>query len=222
MSFAPPCSSHYLWRCSTIMKKKTVFYIAFFTVLVVAFYFTMTSLIPGFGKPRLSPISTVQPFQFINQDGELVTQKDLAGKVYVAEYFFTTCKGICPKMTDQLQRVYAKYNGEPEFRIVSHTCDPETDSSAQLKQYAIKLGVDTKKWMFLTGRKDSLYNMARFSYKIDDPANNLKSAEEDFLHTQFFALVDKEGNVRKIYDGIKASEVDAMMSDIKKLLKETP
>ena len=202
------------------MKKKTIFYIAFFTVLVVGFYVTMSFIVPGFTKAKLIPISKVQPFSFTDQDGNTITNKEVRGTVYVAEYFFTTCKGICPKMTDQLVRVYDQFKNEPDFRILSHTCDPGTDSAARLKEYAQKLSIDTKKWIFLTGRKDSLYNMARFSYMIDDPANNLKSTEEDFLHTQFFALVDKKGNVRKIYDGIKQGEVDMMMRDISKLLKE--
>ncbi len=180
----------------------------------------MSFVIPGFTRPKFSPISTVQPFAFINQDGKTVTNNDVKGNVYVAEYFFTTCTGICPKMTDQLTRVYKRFNSEPGFRILSHTCDPGTDSTSRLKDYSDKLNVDTRKWIFLTGRKDSLYNMARFSYMIDDPANNLKSIDEDFLHTQFFALVDKQGNVRKVYDGIKSSEVDAMMKNISKLLKE--
>ena len=82
------------------------------------------------------------------------------------------------------------------------------------------MDVNTDKWVFLTGRKDSLYKQARYSYKIDDPNNNLQSIEEDFLHSQFFALVDKKGRVKKIYDGIKQSEVDEMITDIKQLLKD--
>ena len=84
------------------------------------------------------------------------------------------------------------------------------------------MSVDTRKWIFLTGRKDSLYNMARVSYTIDDPANNLKSLEDDFLHTQFWALVDRNGDVRKIYDGLRESEVNMLIRDARKLLAEKP
>jgi protein SCO1/2 len=91
---------------------------------------------------------------------------------------------------------------------------------AQLNKYADSLGVDTQKWIFLTGRKDSLYYAARISYTIDDPANNLTSIEDDFLHTQFWALVDRNGDVKKIYDGLKESEVKQLISDTKKLLSE--
>jgi protein SCO1 len=202
------------------MSKKSIFYIIFFSVLVVAFYFTITSLVPEFGKKKIAPVSYVRPFSFINQDGKTITNKDVTGKVYVAEYFFTTCRGICPKMNNNLKQVYEKYKNENDFLILSHTCDPEQDSAAQLKKYSDSLGVNTSRWIFLTGRKDSLYTMARISYTIDDPANNLKSIDDDFLHTQFWALVDRNGDVRKIYDGLKQNEVSELINDIKKMLKE--
>jgi protein SCO1/2 len=201
------------------MSKKSILYISFFVVLVLVFYFVLTQVIPGFTEKKVDPISYIKQFSFINQDSERVTEKDVAGKVYVAEYFFTTCKGICPRMNNNMKEVYNSLKNETNFLILSHTCDPDTDTPAQLKAYSDSLGVDTRKWIFLTGRKDSLYNMARFSYTIDDPVNNLKSIDDDFLHTQFWALVDKKGDVRKIYDGLKQSEVQALISDARKLLK---
>ncbi len=189
-------------------------------MLVVVFFFVLTKLIPEFGNPTKSSLGYVQPFAFINQDGKIITNHTVAGKVYVVEYFFTTCKGICPRMNNNMKKVYDLFKNENDFIILSHTCDPGTDSVARLKHFADSMGVSTSRWMFLTGRKDSLYNMARLSYKIDDPANNLKSIEDDFLHTQFWALVDKNGDVRKIYDGLKETEVRMIMTDIKKLLKE--
>lgn len=105
--------------------------------------------------------------------------------------------------------------------VVSHTCDPETDSAATLKKYAEKLGVNTNKWIFLTGRKDSLYMQARNSYLVDDPKNNLQNINDQFLHTQFIALVDKNGKVRgRIYDGLKQDDLDALKDAIAELLKE--
>jgi protein SCO1 len=121
-----------------------------------------------------------------------------------------------------MRKVYDRFKDEQGFLILSHTCDPEIDSAEKLKRYADSIGVSTTRWQFLTGRKDSLYRMARLSYKIDDPANNLKSIEDDFLHTQYIALVDKNGDVRKIYDGLKPSELENMMDDIERLLKEKP
>jgi protein SCO1/2 len=202
------------------MSKKTIFYIIFFSALVLVFYFIITLIIPDFGKKNYPSIGSVQPFAFINQNGNAVTEKDVQGKVFVAEYFFTTCKSICPRMNMNMRTVYEKFKNESGFLILSHTSDPATDSAARLKKYADSLGVSGKNWIFLTGRKDSLYNMARYSYKIDDPNNNLKSIDEDFLHSQFFALVNKKGEVRKIYDGLKPSEVDAMILEIEKFLKE--
>jgi protein SCO1/2 len=202
------------------MSRKKLFYISFFVVLALSFYFILTALVPELGKKRIPPVSYVRDFSFINQDGETVTNADLEGKVYVAEYFFTSCKGICPDMNNNMRLVYEAFKDDPGFLIVSHTSDPDVDSAAVLKQFADSMQVNTDKWMFLTGRKDSLYNMARLSYTIDDPANNLKSIDDDFLHTQFWALVDRKGKVRKIYDGLKESEVRELIRDARKFLKE--
>jgi len=202
------------------MSRKTVFYIAFFGTLVLAFFFIISQVIPGFTESRLPPIGTVNSFSFTNQDGKQVTEKDVAGKVFVTEYFFTTCRGICPQMNTNMKKVYEEYKNTDGFLILSHTCDPANDSAARLKRYADSLGVDTKKWVFLTGTKDSLYNMARYSYKIDDPNDHPQQGVPDFLHSQFFALVDKKGHVRKIYDGLKPGEVNRLIRDINKLLHE--
>ncbi|MDP4262705.1 MAG: SCO family protein [Bacteroidota bacterium] len=202
------------------MSRKSMFYIGFFAVLIVAFYFVLTRLIPDFNKKRIPPVSYVRPFSFTDQYGKSFTNKDVAGKVYVADYFFTSCKGICPKMNNNMRAVYEKFKNEKNFLILSHTSDPETDSAAQLKRYADSMGFSFSNWIFLTGRKDSLYNMARTSYTIDDPQNNLVDIKDQFIHTQQWALVDKEGNVTGIYDGLKQSEIDDMIEEIKRLLKE--
>lgn len=196
------------------MSKKALIYIGFFVGLIAIFYFAVRPWIK-----RKDTISTVQPFTFINQDGKLVNQEDVLGKVYVAEYFFTTCPGICPTMNTNLKRVYDKFSGQNNFLILSHTSDPERDSVPVLRRYADSLGVNTDQWIFLTGRKDSLYNTARISYTIDDPANNLRNIQDDFLHTQFWALVNQNGEVKKVYDGLKEKEIDAMIREIEKMLK---
>lgn len=180
----------------------------------------MGKIIPGFGKKQVTTISEVLPFSFTDQDGKKITNKDVAGKVYVAEYFFTTCRGICPKMNNNMRKVYERFKNEKDFLILSHTCNPEVDSVPRLKHYADSMGVSTDKWIFLTGRKDSLYYQARLSYDIDDPKNNLKDIDDDFLHTQFWALVNKKGEVKKIYDGLKQSEVNQLISDIDEMLKQ--
>jgi len=202
------------------MSRKIIFYIVFFFLLVLGFYFTMSQLIPGFGKSRLPPIGRVSPFSFTNQDGKNVTEKDVAGKIFVAEYFFTTCKSICPIMNANMKIVYERFKNEKDFLILSHTSDPATDSAARLRKYADSLNIDSEKWIFLTGTKDSLYKQARYSYKIDDPNNNPLNGEVDFLHSQFFALVDKKGVVRNIYEGNVRNDVEKMIEEIEVLLKE--
>ena len=123
-------------------------------------------------------------------------------------------------MNNNLRSVYEKFRDQPDFMIVSHTVDPLTDSVGRMKAYADSMHVDSKNWLFLTGRKDSLYHAARISYLLDDPKNNDISVNEQFIHTQFFALVDKNSQVRKIYDGLKMDEIKALENDIQDLLKE--
>jgi protein SCO1/2 len=202
------------------MSKKKKFYIGFFIALALVFYFILTLVIPGYGKIKSPRISFVQPFSFTDQDGKAVTEKDVAGKVYVAEFFFTHCEGICPIMNNNMRLVYEQFKEDNNFLILSHTSDPDRDSVAQMKHYADSMKVDTRRWIFLTGRKDSLYTAARISYTIDDPANNLKSIDDQFIHSQFWALVDKNGDVRKVFEGIKESEAKSLIKMAKRLLKE--
>lgn len=203
------------------MNRKLIFYLVFFAILVVGFYFVLTRAIPGFGDVKLPVLSNVQPFAFTNQDGKRVTERDLEGKVFVTEYFFTTCPSICPMLNTNMMKIYEAYKNEPGFIIISHTSDPDNDSASRLKQYADSLQVNTERWWFLTGRKDSLYQAARNSYLLDDPQNNLQSIDDQFLHTQYFALVDRTGRVRKIYDGLKKEEIEELKKDIGNLLKES-
>lgn len=202
------------------MNRKSWFYIGFFGLLIVLFYFALTKVIPGYGKVELPVMRYVKPFSFVNQEGKTITQKDVLGKVYVVEYFFTTCKGICPKMNNNMKKVYDEFKNENDFLILSHTVDPETDSVGRLKKYADSLGISASKWYFLTGTKDSLYRMARVSYMLDDPKNDDTKIEDQFIHTQFFALVDREGQVRKIYDGLKKDELAELSKDVRVLLND--
>ena len=202
------------------MSKKLGVYLLFFALLLAGFYYFLFKGTDNW-KVQLPVLSYVQPFQFTNQDGNSFTDKELLNKITVVEYFFTTCKGICPKLNTNMKDIYAIYKNDADFQIVSHTCNPGTDSVPVLKRYADSLGVDTKKWIFLTGRKDSLYQMARGSYLLDDPKNNVEKIDDQFIHTQFFALIDRNGKVRgKIYDGLKTLEIEQLKQDIAKLLKD--
>jgi protein SCO1/2 len=228
------------------MKRKWLIYAGFFVLLLGGFYLALFSNY-DFSRSNL-PIrnDNVEDFSFINQDGRVITERDVEGKVYVAEYFFTTCKGICPKMNANMRRVYDAFKDEPGFMIISHTCMPETDSVPLLKAYEEKMingelvknadgsykilyrttsntkpQTQTPNWNFVTGDKARLYKMARQSYGIDNGKPDSAQIKDQFIHTQFFALVDKQRRVRgMVYDGLNNDEVEKLIVDIKGLLKE--
>jgi protein SCO1/2 len=201
------------------MRKKGLIYLFFFVLLLAGFYAALT-LTTDFAKVKLPILTTVQPFSFLRQDSVMVSQVDVKKRVYVAEYFFTTCKGICPKMNKNMKYIYEKFKTDPNFMIISHTVNPDTDSLPILKHYADSLDASPSNWWFVTGTKEALYKTARESYLLDDPKNNTKNIEEQFLHTQFFTLVDRNGRVRGVYDGIKKEEVEQLIHDITELIAE--
>lgn len=201
------------------MKKKIFLYTGFFIALIIAFFIVLPYAIPDFNKKIDLPIlSTVKPFNFIDQDGNPFTEKNIEGKLCVVEYFFTTCPGICPRMNTNMQEIVKTFGGTKNFIILSHTVNPETDSAHRLKIYADSLRVNTQYWKFLTGNKEKLYEAARNSYLLDDAKNNIGNIQEQFIHTQFFSLVDQQGQVRGIYDGLEQSALEKLKSDIKTLL----
>jgi protein SCO1/2 len=203
--------------------KRIWWYVGFFVILIAGFWFFLFKD-QDLSRSPLAVISDdVGSFSFVNQNGQVITDKDVEGKVYVAEYFFTTCKGICPKMNANMKRVFDKFRDEKEFLILSHTCMPETDSVPLLKAYETKMlnGATNSNWNFVTGNKTELYKMARQGYKIDNnKPDSAQNISDQFIHTQFFALVDKEKRVRGIYDGLKEDEIQKLFGDIQGLLKE--
>ena len=126
------------------MNKKVLFYLTFFVLLVGAFYYFLFAG-TDYWKAKLPTTNFVKPFAFTNQNGRTITENKLKGKVTVVEYFFTTCKGICPRMNNSIMKVYKEYKDEPDFLILSHTVQPETDSVPRLKFYADSLKIDTRK-----------------------------------------------------------------------------
>lgn len=165
---------------------------------------------------------TIADFSFTNQEGKTITQKDIEGKVFIVEYFFTTCKTICPVMNVQMQRVHKEFKSNDGVRILSFTVDPETDTVEQMNRYAESHGADPSTWFFLTGSKDDLYSLARRSFFVLKPAEaeNQGDVGSDFIHTNNFVLVDQKKRIRGYYDGTSKKEVDELISDIKLLLKE--
>jgi len=203
------------------MKKKIIIYTVFSIVLLTAFYISL-SFTKGYFDVKLPVMSYVQNFSFTDQNGQPVTEKNLKGKVYLTNYFFTTCKGICPKMNFNLKGVYDQFKNDKDFAIISHSSIPEADSVPLLKEYEEKMlpndHNNPAKWYFVTGSKDSLYKMARQSYLLDNDKNNSENIKEAFIHTQFIALIDRQKRVRGIYDGLKPDEIAQMEKDIAKLL----
>lgn len=161
-------------------------------------------------------------FALTNQNGETITLKDVEDKIFVAEYFFTTCLTICPIMTEEMMRVQDRFKGNDEVKILSFTVDPETDNVEVMKAYAKKHNAVDGQWHFLTGTKDDLYSLARNSFFVLKPAEarNLGDAGSDFIHTNNFVLVDKELQIRGYYDGTSTEEVNVLMEDIELLLNE--
>jgi len=161
---------------------------------------------------------TVPDFTFTSQFNEPVSEETVKNKIYVTEYFFTTCHSICPIMNDNMERVYKAFKNDADILILSHTVDPETDSVPVLMDYAKRHGANDKKWLFVTGSKKDLYAQARKGYLLN--ADEGKGDEDDFIHTQNFALVDKERHIRGFYDGTDSLEVNRLIQEIKLLQKE--
>ncbi len=161
---------------------------------------------------------TVGGFSLLDADSNSVNQSITEGKIYVADFFFSTCKTICPKMSNQLMRVQHKFADADDVVILSFTVDPDNDTPSRLRAYANKHKAQKGKWYFLTGEKDSIYNLARNSYFLN--AMEDASSGEGFLHSEQFLLIDKEKHIRGIYDGTNHFEVKKLMEDIAVLQKE--
>ncbi|MBF9255040.1 SCO family protein [Pontibacter sp. 172403-2] len=161
---------------------------------------------------------TIPRFAFVDQDSQQVTNQTFDNKVYVTDFFFTTCPSICPKMKTQMLRVYDKYKDNPDVLLLSHTIDPEHDSVAVLKDFAERLGVSSDKWHFVTGDRDSIYAIAE-KYLV--PVQEDAGAPGNFTHGGHFMLIDGNRHIRGVYDGTDPAEVDQLMNDIPLLLKET-
>lgn len=159
----------------------------------------------------------IAPFSFLNQDGESITNKDMEGMVYVADFFFTSCPTICPIMKKEMFRVYEKFKQNKDFKILSHSIDPTYDTVALLKDYSQRLGVeDASTWHFLTGDQEKIFEIGQTSYLTTAMEDNNEPG--GLLHSGAFVLVDQQGHIRGVYDGTKEDQVNRLMADIPKLL----
>lgn len=218
----------------TFFKKYKLFFIGLFVFSVITIALFYNALKPEKTLPIFNPAdvnpelvdSTVQhigkyhtiaDFSFTNQNGKTVTQKDYEGKIYIADFFFTTCQSICPIMTTNMMDVQKAFSKNPKVMILSHTVTPEIDSVPVLKKYALEKGVDDSKWNMVTGDKKDIYYIARKSYL----AVKTGKPEEmyDMVHTENFVLVDAKRRVRGFYDGTKKEDVQRLIEDINWLLE---
>lgn len=174
------------------------------------------------GNPTIVGNDTVYPtisaFKFLNQDSILITNKTFDGKIYIADFIFLNCPTICPKMTNEMTKVYEAYKSNPNILFISHTIDPKHDSIPRLKSYSENLGADPKKWFFVTGDKDKIYSLAEESYFAT--AYSDSTAPGGYVHSGGLLLVDKNKRIRGVYDGTDPKETERLKTDIKTLLNE--
>lgn len=162
----------------------------------------------------------IAPFALTNQNGETITDRDYKDKIYVADFFFTTCPTICPKMTANMGEIQQVYLKDPQVKLLSFSVTPEIDSVPQLKKYAIEKGVEDQKWNLLTGDKKKIYALARKSYLAVKDAGD--GGPHDMIHTENFILIDPEKRIRGFYDGTDDQAMQTLLADIAILQKEYP
>lgn len=168
-------------------------------------------------KQYVRKYHTIADFELINQNGKTITQKDYKDKIYVADFFFTTCQTICPIMTDHMVQIQDFVKDDDHVLLLSHTVTPEIDDVDRLKKYALEKGVNDSKWNLVTGDRKEIYDLARKSYLV---AKDNPDAEFDLIHTENFVLVDTKKRIRGFYDGTDPEAMDQLKEDIRVLEKE--
>lgn len=215
-----------------VYKKFAIFFFFLSTIILILFYYALKPVkrlsffAPKSTNPELVDSTVVHikkrhfipDFALTNQNGKIITQKDYENKIYVADFFFTTCGTICPIMTTNMKKVQRAVLLDDEIKLLSHTVMPEIDTVAQLKRYAREKGVIDSKWNLVTGSKKDIYNLARKSYL----AAKYDPSKEDgygIVHTENFILIDKKKRIRGRYDGTNDEDIERLLEDIK-ILKE--
>ena len=160
----------------------------------------------------------IADFKLINQNGKTITQNDYKDKIYVADFFFTTCQTICPVMTSHMADIQKEILNDNDVMLLSHSVTPEIDTVAQLKKYAIEKGVNDAKWNLVTGDKKQIYELARKSYLA--VKDNGDGGPFDMIHTENFMLIDKKKQIRGFYDGTNPEDISRLLDDIKILKQE--
>ena len=183
-------------------------YIGVAIFLIISFFYKYSQPVK-----ELPEIGNIPQFEFTNSDGNTVTLDNLKGKVWVADFIFTTCTMACPMMTGNMNIVHKKFKKNDNVRLVSISVYPEYDTPEVLKNYASQYDADTEKWLFLTGKEDAVKDIIRDGFKIGD-------YEDIIFHSEKFALVDKKGIIRAYYNGMKSEDMKQLKKDIDVLLKQ--
>ncbi len=209
------------------LKKEMRLLLGKSTILACCLWLAACSLkknekLPIFGESQFNGkdtiFHTIAPFQFVDQDSATITNATFKDKIYVADFFFTSCRTICPIMKTQMLRVYEATKDMNDVLILSHTIDPEYDTVALLHDFAARLDVDSKRWHFVTGVRDSIFKIAQTSYFAT--AMEDKTEPDGYIHSGAFLLIDKQGRIRGKYDGTKEEDVNRLIADIKRLKQE--
>lgn len=209
-------------RCSIFGVRYSVFAFLLPFLLYACIEKKAEAPLPIFGEREVQGTDTVYhtigDFKFVDQDSAFVTNETFKSKIYVADFFFTSCRTICPLMKTQMRRVYDSIQNNPNVLLLSHSIDPEYDTVGLLHDFAERLGVKSDKWHFVTGNKDEIYKIAQTSYFAT--AMEDKSEQDGFIHSGAFLLIDKDRRIRGKYDGTKAEDVNRLLADIRRLEKE--
>ena len=205
------------------MKKITFI----FTLIIFLSCKEKNQVLPYYDTPDFTPkwdiknktlFHTIRPFNLISQENRIFTEKDIDGKICVADFFFTTCPGICPKMTKSMSNIQKEFINDDEVLLLSHSVTPEKDSVSILKKYALEKNVNFKRWKLLTGDKNEIYNLGRKYYFVEED-EGIKKSNNVFLHTENFILIDKQRHIRGIYNGLDPNSITNLIQDVK-ILKE--
>lgn len=182
-------------------------------------YYDTSDFTPKWEIKNKNILHKIRPFTLTNQENETFTEKDIDGKICVADFFFTSCPGICPKMTKSMSDIQKEFINDNEILLLSHSVTPDRDSVPVLKQYAIDKEVDFSRWKLLTGDKKEIYDLGRKYYFVEENEGVAKG-DEVFLHTENFILIDKERHIRGIYNGLDPNSIQNLIRDIKVLKDE--
>ena len=185
-------------------------------------FFNEASFTPKWISPKskeLNNFHKIPDFELVNQNGEMLTQKTFENKIYIADFFFTTCPGICPMMTDSMLKLQEEFKNEEAVLFLSHSVTPKVDSVSKLKEYALENGIIDNKWHLVTGNKKEIYDLGRKFYFVEEDLGKPKGIDE-FLHTENFVLIDKNKHIRGIYNSLNRASLAQLIVDIKALQKE--